>query len=307
MKFSLRRGARIALWLAGVYLAILVILIAGEDRLAFPGWTFRQPWLGPPANTVVEEVIIPTPDGHTIQAWWLPPAKWTPSQGAVLYLHGNGGNLSTCGRALKKWRNELQMGVLGIDYPGYGHSTGTPDERSCYAAAQLSFDWLVREKKVAPQDVVVIGQSMGGAMATEVAYRQRCRMLLTSGAFTSFPDIAQEHYGWLPARYLVSLQFDNLAKMKTLETPVFITHGTADHTVPFSFGERLCRGDHESAQAVLPGAGTGPFSTEQRRIFRRRAAISQGDRNPRHPVAWNVRHRYLSQSLESAFVQIGRS
>jgi hypothetical protein len=94
-------------------------------------------------------------------------------------------------------------------------------------------------------------------MATEVAYRQRCRMLLTSGAFTSFPDIAQEHYSWLPARYLVSLQFDNLAKMRTLETPVFIAHGTDDHTVPFSFGARLAAAVTKAPKRFYPALGQG--------------------------------------------------
>jgi len=233
------RVGRIALWLLAAYGSVLLILLLGENRLAFPGWTFHQAWLGFPPKAVVEEVVINTPDGNRIQGWWMPPADWTPAKGAVLYMHGNGENLSTCGKALRNWRDELQMGVLGFDYPGFGHSTGTPNEVSCYAASQASLDWLVREKKVAPQTVVVIGQSMGAAMATEVASRQRCRMLVTSGAFTSFPAIAQQHYWWLPAGALVRLQFDNLTKMGGMETPVLITHGMDDHTVPYSNGERL--------------------------------------------------------------------
>lgn len=236
---SWRRAVRIGTGLVGVYAVAVIVLILGENRLAFPGWTIRKPWLGSPAKTMVEEEAIATADGNTIHGWWLPATDWTPAKGAVLYMHGNGQNLSTCGKALRDWRNELQMSVLGFDYPGFGHSTGTPDEQSCYAASQAAFDWIVRAKGVAARDVVVIGQSMGGAMATEIASRQRCRMLLTSGAFTSFPDIAQYHYRWLPARYLVRLKFDNLAKMRRMETPVFIAHGTEDQTVPFSQGEQL--------------------------------------------------------------------
>lgn len=223
----------------GAYLAVMLILVAGEDRLAFPGWTIHKPWLAPPSKTVVEEEKIATTDGNTIEGWWLPAADWTPEKGAVLYLHGNGQNVSTCGKALRNWRNELQTSVLGIDYPGYGHSTGTPNEQSCYAAAQAAVDWIEREKKVSARNLIVVGQSMGGAMATEMASRQRCRLLVTSGAFTSFPEIAQHHYCWLPARYLVRSRFDNFAKMGKMETPVFIAHGTADGTVPFAHGERL--------------------------------------------------------------------
>ena len=185
--------------------------------------------------------------------------------GAVLYLHGNGENLSTCGKSLRHWRDELKMGVLGIDYPGYGNSLGTPTEESCYAAAQGALDWLAGEKKVPPQNVVVVGQSLGSAMATEIASRQRCRMLLTSGAFTSFPDIAQYRYSWLPARHLVHLQFDNLSKMRMLMTPVFITHGTDDGRVPFSHGERLFAAAAKAPKKFYPTLGHGhsqPDTTE---------------------------------------------
>ncbi|HSI16092.1 MAG TPA: alpha/beta hydrolase [Chthoniobacter sp.] len=234
-----QRSLRILLWLGGAYLIALLVLVLGEDRLAFPGWTIRKPWLASPAKTVVEVERIAASDGNTIEGWWLPAADWTPEKGAVLYLHGNGQNISTCGKALRNWRNELKRSVLGIDYPGFGHSTGTPNERSCYVATQAALDWIVREKKVPARNVVVIGQSMGGAMAIEIASRQRCRLLVTSGAFTSFPDIAQYHYGWLPACYLVRSRFGNLSKMHVTETPVFIAHGTDDHTVPFTHGERL--------------------------------------------------------------------
>ena len=253
----MRRCARIAAPLLALYATILLVLLFFEARLAFPGWTFRKPWIGLPPQTVVEEASITASDGNVIQGWWLPPNDWSPGSGAVLFMHGNGENLSTCGRALKKWCNELKMGVLGFDYPGYGHSTGVPKEESCYAAAQASLDWLVREKKVAAADVVLVGQSMGGAIATELAFRQRCRLLVTAGAFTSFPEIAQHDYFWFPARSLVHLRFDNLTKMGKLKTPVFIAHGMEDHTVPFSHGQRLFAAAPAGQKKFFAVAGHG--------------------------------------------------
>lgn len=274
-----RRMIRFLLWVIAVYGLTLLVLVAGENRLAFPGWTIRKPWLSPPVKTVVEEVRIATADGNTIGGWWLPEAERTPERGAVLYLHGNGQNVSTCGKELRNWRNELQRSVLGIDYPGFGHSTGTPNEQSCYSAAQAALDWIAREKKVPARNVVVIGQSMGGAMATEIASRQRCRLLVVSGAFTSFPDIAQHHYGWLPAGYLVRSRFDNLSKMRTMKTPVFIAHGTADSTVPFAHGERLFAAAAGLKRFYpLPGHGHSPPNTdrfyEEVRTFLRETAAA---------------------------------
>ena len=234
-----RRFARTLTFALYVYVFHVVLLLWFEYRLAFPGWTFNKHWAAIPVGVVVEELALDAADGNTIQAWWLPPAGWTPAHGAVLYSHGNGENLSNCGRHLKLWRDELNVGALGYDYPGFANSTGTPNEASCYAAAQAAFDWLVNVKKVAPCDIIVVGQSMGGAMATELAVRHDCRMLITAGTYTSFPDITQHRFFWIPGRYLVRLQFDNLSKIATIRTPVFVAHGMVDSSIPISQGERL--------------------------------------------------------------------
>ena len=249
-----RRVARVLAFALGLYVFHIVVLLWFEYRLAFPGWTFNKDWVGPPADTLVEDLTLATSDGNTIQAWWLPPPGWTPAMGAVLFSHGNGENLSNCGGHLRRWRDELKTGALGYDYPGFANSTGRPNEASCYAAAEAAYDWLVNEKKVAPRDIVIVGQSIGGAMATELAARHGCRMLLVAGTFTSFPDEAQHRFFWIPGRYLVRLQFDNLSKLAKIRSPVFVTHGTADDTVPFSHGERLYEAAHEPKRFYpMPG------------------------------------------------------
>jgi pimeloyl-ACP methyl ester carboxylesterase len=254
---ALRRCARIAGILAGIYVLVAVALLCSQDRLAFIGWTMPKPWLEPPAGAAVEEFTLSMPDGNTVHAWWMPPRGWTPEKGAVLYLHGNGGNLSTCGKTMWQWTKELKTGVLGLDYPGFGRSTGTPSEENCYTAAQAAFDWLVHDRKVAAREIIVVGQSMGGAVATELATRRPCRMLLTSGAFATFPEVAQHQFPWLPVRPFIDLQFDNVSKMGRLETPVFITHGTEDHVVPYSHSKRLYNAAINTPRRFFPTPGHG--------------------------------------------------
>jgi len=236
----------------------ILVLVTAQERLAFPGWTFPKAWVGFPAGSAIEEFTVASADGNSIQAWWLPPPAGisTSDADALIYFHGNGGNLSTCGKAMVQWNRELRTGVLGFDYPGFGHSTGKPNEQSCFAAGQAAFDWLIREKKIAASHIILVGQSIGGAVATELASRRPCRLLLTSGAFTSFPDAAQHRYFWTPARYLVRLQFNNLEKIGKLQTPVFITHGTNDRVVPFSQGVRLAEAA-TGAKRFYPVAGQG--------------------------------------------------
>ena len=233
------RWARVAIVLVAINVLIIAALVAFEEQIAFPGWAFGKAMGGPPPNAVVEEQVLRSASGEDIAAWWLPSPDWSAAKGAVIYIHGNGENLSTCGRALVRWRDELGTGVLGIDYPGYGKSSGRPGEESCQAAAHTAFQWLLQKKKVAPRDIIIVGQSMGAAFAIDLATRERCRLLVTSGAFTSLPDMAQHRFFWLPVRPFVHLQLNNLERVRVLQTPVFLSHGTADHVVPFAQGQQL--------------------------------------------------------------------
>lgn len=266
-----RRWLRPTLCLVGLYALSLVFLVVFEDRLAFRGWTFRKPWIAPPSDVKVEEVTIAAADGNRIVCWWLPPPKTnTPlAAGAVLYIHGNGENVTTTGTTLARWSREMMnTPVLGIDYPGYGHSTGRPGEESCSAAAVAAFDWLVNEKKIAAREIIVVGQSMGAAIATDLVAQRPCRLLVTSGAFTSFPDAAQHQYFWLPARYLVRLRFDNLGRMPTLRTPIFIAHGAKDHTVPLAHGELLTRSVRKAAYYFYPMPNHGHSHPKSPEFFK---------------------------------------
>jgi fermentation-respiration switch protein FrsA (DUF1100 family) len=237
-KSSPRRFARLTVFACYGYVGVLLVLLALENRCLFPGAS-SWGWCEPLADLDVEEVRLTSSAGDEIHAWWSAPPGWTPARGAVLYSHGNGGNLSYRSLNVWRWRHELDRGVLIYDYPGYGKSSGRPSEAGCYAAADAAYDFLANDKRVPPGEVVLLGSSLGGAMATDLAVRRPHRMLILVNAFTSFPDMAQKVVPWLPARWLVRNQMNNLAKIAKCPGPVCITHGTADGLVPFSQGERL--------------------------------------------------------------------
>jgi fermentation-respiration switch protein FrsA (DUF1100 family) len=234
-----RRLLRLVVFIFYVHLIMLAILLPMENRLAFPGWTFGRDWYPPDPELGIQEVELTSADGTAIHAWFVAPPDWKPSAGAVLYAHGNGGNLSMRQGTLARWRNELHRAVLVYDYPGYGKSGGKPNEQSCYAAAECAYAWLVEERKVPACEVILLGSSMGGAMATELATRHEHRMLVLIGTFTNFPDMAQKTIPWLPTRWLVSNRLDNLDKIDRVGGPVFIAHGTEDTVVPYWMGEKL--------------------------------------------------------------------
>lgn len=229
-----RRLVRLALLPAAGYLGVIVVLLALENYLLFHPTRAADGWFAPP-DPRVQDVSLTSADGTPIHAWWYPRAG---ADGAVLYCHGNAGNLSHRGARLVNWHDLLNQSVLIFDYPGYGKSGGKPSEAGCYAAAAAAYDWLTRDAGVAPERVLLYGGSLGGGVAVETALHHPHRALVLVSTFTSVPDMAQQIYLWLPAR-LVRNRFDNLSKIGDCRGPVFIAHGDRDGLVPFAQGQRL--------------------------------------------------------------------
>jgi fermentation-respiration switch protein FrsA (DUF1100 family) len=209
-----------------------------EDRLLFFPYSAAQMWL-PPPNERVEDVTLHIPGEIALHAWWCPTENWTPREGALIYCQGNAGNLSLRGQPIKQWQRDFKTSVLIFDYPGYGRSEGKPSETGCYRAADAAYDWLTSIRKVPAERILIYGASLGGAVATDLATRRDHRALVLLMTFSSLPDVAQWHYRWLPARWLVRNQFDSLAKIDSCGGPVFFAHGTLDRIVPLALGERL--------------------------------------------------------------------
>ncbi|HLQ46365.1 MAG TPA: alpha/beta hydrolase [Planctomycetaceae bacterium] len=221
--------------------------------LSLENWFLFHPapadhWDPPPSEIHAHDVELALGDGVTIHAWWCPTESWEPNKGALLYCHGNAGNLSFRGPNIARFQQSLGIAVLIFDYPGFGRSTGRPTEAGCYAAADAAYDWLIAKQNIAPKDVILYGRSLGGAVATELATRKPHRALVLASSFTSIPDMAQTTFPWLPARWLVRNRFDNLAKIAQCVGPVFVAHGTADSLIPFAHGERLFAAAREPKQ-----------------------------------------------------------
>jgi fermentation-respiration switch protein FrsA (DUF1100 family) len=153
----------------------------------------------------------------------------------------------------------LGRAVVVFDYPGYGKSTGCATEAGCYAAGDAAVRWLQVDQHVPAGEIVFVGESMGGAIAVELATRYPCQLLVLEGAFTSFPDMAQYRFPIFPCRYVVHNRMDNAAKIGRVRCPVLIAHGTADDVVPFNQGERLFAAANEPKRFIrLEGHGHPP-------------------------------------------------
>lgn len=231
------RLSRNTIYLAIIYIAIVTVLLLMEDQFLYGP---REVVLAaPPAGVNVQNVEMMSRQGDRIHAWWSKAADWQPEQGAVLFCHGNGGNLSHRGRMLPHWTREMGMAVLLFDYPGYGQSSGEPSEEGCYAAGDAAYDWLCQVAKVPAERIIIYGGSLGGGIATDLASRRPHRALVLVATFSSFPDIAQARFPWVPGRWLVRQRYDNVGKIAHCRGPVFIAHSPQDDLIPFAQGEHL--------------------------------------------------------------------
>ena len=160
----------------------------------------------------------------------------------MLFCHGNGGNITHRVDALKMLHRRAGVSVLIFDYRGYGRSEGKPSEAGVLADARAARAWLAAREKIAEADVVLMGESLGGAVAVDLAARDGARALVLESTFSSLPDVAAYHYPWLPVRWVMRTRFDSAGKI-------------GDYHGPLLAGPRRRR--HDRAAAVRPAAVRG--------------------------------------------------
>ncbi|HZZ78888.1 MAG TPA: alpha/beta hydrolase [Gemmataceae bacterium] len=236
------------------YVGMVAMLLFFENKLVYHPYTAEQDWVNAP-HADIEDVYLTGADGTRVHAWY---CHCPGSDEALLYCHGNAGNLSHRGGSILKIRALLNVSVLIIDYPGYGKSEGSPSEAGCYDAADASYVWLTDEKKFASKKILLYGASLGGGVITDLASRKEHRALVLIKTFTSLPDVASDLYWWLPVpkRAIMRNRFNSIDKLASCRRPVFIAHGTHDRLIPFAHGERLYEAANEPKR-FFPIVGHG--------------------------------------------------
>jgi fermentation-respiration switch protein FrsA (DUF1100 family) len=182
-----------------------------------------------------EDVLLTTDDGLRIHGWFLPVPE---ARVTVLLSHGNGGNIShRLDRALLL-QSRLRASVLLYDYRGYGRSEGSPDEGGTYRDARAAYRYLREGKKVDARRLVLFGESLGSAVALDLALQHAAAALVLESPFTSVPDMARTT-AFAPLAPFVRTRYDNLGKVARLRMPLLVLHGEKDEIVPFTQGRRL--------------------------------------------------------------------
>lgn len=221
----------------GVIVALVALL---QSHLVYFPDTGRALVATPHAiGLAFEDVAVRTEDGETLHGWWVPaPAGEKRACGTVLLFHGNAGNISHRLDYLRMF-NRLGCASFTVDYRGYGRSSGSPSEEGTYRDALAAWNWLVQGRVAQPQDIVIAGESLGGAVASWLAARQAPRALILMSTFTSVPDLAEKVYPFLPVRLISRFSYDSLSNLRQVKAPVLVAHSRDDELVPFSHGQAL--------------------------------------------------------------------
>ncbi len=226
--------------IALLYLGACIALWAYQPRMIFfPDALVKS---RPTEVGLAYEDIELQVQGDTVHGWWIPAVGETAP--VVLYLHGNGSNVGDLVARAQRF-HEWNYNVLLIDYRGYGRSSGKfPNERRVYEDAEAAWQYLTQERQVAAERIVIFGQSLGGAIAVQLASQKNdAAGLIVESSFTSMREMVGHSYSRLPSLVPVNLiltqRFDSLAKVRSLKMPLLLLHGTEDQMVPARMSQAL--------------------------------------------------------------------
>jgi len=244
------RTGRLVLIFAVLFLSSCALISSLERQILFPN---PRPSSTPPVLPGGgQSVRVETPVGQ-VEAIFLPAigaeSVTTGKSGPlVIYCHGNGELIEHQVRAFDAFRAN-GFAVLLAEYPGYGHSAGTPSERSIRQAIAAIYDWGIQQPGVQADQVIGYGRSLGGGAICTLAKQRPLSAVILESTFTSVPEVAQTHFG--PVSRILRNKFDNRSVVADLNVPVLILHGREDRVIPVSHGEQLHQALPDSTLVLL--------------------------------------------------------
>jgi fermentation-respiration switch protein FrsA (DUF1100 family) len=205
-----------------------------------------------------EDVSLTTSDDEHLHGWYVPA---TDRRGVVLFFHGNAGNISHRLDSIGIF-HQLGLDTLIIDYRGYGQSTGKTNEQGTYLDALAAWNYLVDERGIPADRIIIFGRSLGGAIGAWLGAQPDMKngpaAMIIESSFTSGVDMARQLYPFLPAHLITRLRYPVAEYASRLECPVLVVHSRDDEIIPFEMGQSIyeavkqrksfleLRGDHNN-------------------------------------------------------------
>jgi len=201
-----------------------------------------------PAETHFEDCWFTAVDGLRLHGWYL---QHPQPRAVVLHIHGNAGNLSHRAEVAELLHARYDASVLLFDYRGYGRSEGIPTMLGILRDARAARKELAARENIAENQVVLLGESLGGAVAVDLAAEEGARGLILESTFSSLRDVAGFHYPRLLVSMVVADKLNSAARIGKYRGPLLQVHGDADQIIPFASGRRLFDAANEPKRLLV--------------------------------------------------------
>jgi fermentation-respiration switch protein FrsA (DUF1100 family) len=207
-----------------------------------------------------EDVWFEAEDGTRLHGWYSPCVS---PRATVLLMHGNAGNIATRVEWLLYLQRQLRVTTFCFDYRGYGRSAGAASTAGLLLDARAARARLRELAGIQDDQMLLMGESIGGALAVHLAAESAPQGLILQSAFTSLREIAAVHYpgfSWIVPKD----KFDSCSLISKVHAPLLLSHGTADTLVPFRMAEKLFRAANEPKHFVaIDGANHNDWLGEE--------------------------------------------
>ncbi|MFH2057255.1 MAG: alpha/beta hydrolase [bacterium] len=203
-----------------------------------------------------QEHLLSSPDGVEFPVWEIPSV----GNLQVVFFHGNAENIS---QNLDTYQilHDLGATVWAVEYRGYLTAGGTPSETAIGTDLQTLSDFLnARLDREGGNRLIVMGRSLGGAVAAAFAAQEPCDGLILESTFTSIKAIASRTFFWLPVGLILRERYDTESRLEQIDCPILVVHSRDDGLIPFSMGESLAQSAKQLAGLVeISGPHNGGF------------------------------------------------
>ncbi len=197
-------------------------------------------------NNIIE-LKIPTSDGINLLGWYSKPKIQKPT---LLYFHGNSFDIGERSYRIERYIKK-GWGVLLIAWRGYSGNRGYPTEINLYKDGEAAINWLEKFTETKKENIILYGESLGSAVAVELATRNIFKSVVLEAPFTSIQDIAQKRYKIYPVKYLILDKFDNFSKISKVLSPLLIISGKKDEVVPHEHSQKLYLNANQPKSSVF--------------------------------------------------------
>jgi len=216
-----------------IYLTLLIVIFLAQRKLLYE----------PTENNYLEEnllshkvekIKIPSNDNINLISWYFLKNK---NFKTLVFFHGNAGGLEN--RIYKlNHLSDLNLNYLIFAYRGFSGNNGKPTEEGIYRDSKAVINWL-NSKGIKKKDIILYGESLGGAVAIEIAQKENFAGIILESTFTSMIDMGQKYYPIFPVSFLLKDKYETKNKIKNLNSPTLVMHGKKDKIVPFYMGEKI--------------------------------------------------------------------